>query len=263
MIWGDAWIDDPSAGPPAAPELPIGVEFRCVRVDDMLDVTMMRWRALVGTQWPEEALRMRLADAWIAMLLVGGGDPVATCVLRPRSGVWLLETFVARPKGLGYGRHVISCAVPWIWARGCRSLVYTWELGLLGLASAWWRGWLRTAVLREWGWVLRGNEQREGGGDQLPILIRDPATGAYAVVSDSGLRDGWGYVLMTAGVMDWPAVFKKGGWAALWYRGAASPASAGASGWQWTGEAVVVGVIGVVPANLDALIRLSPEIAHS
>lgn len=230
----------------------------------------MRWRCLVGTQWSVAALQERLAGAWIALLVAGESDPVATCVLRPRGSAritWLLETLVARPQGTGLGRLLMRHAIPWAWSQGCRSLVYTWELGPLGLVAAWWRGWLRTAVSYEWGWVLRRGDVGCGFCPEsvtsaaepqfvMPTLIRDARTHAYAVVSDSGLRDGWGYVLMTAGEVDWPSVFQKGGWRALWYRGATAPVGE----WRWTGETVVVAVIGMTPPAAEA-IRLSPEIA--
>lgn len=275
MIWNDPWIADPLGGPPPAPpELPAGMIFRCIQVADMSGSLLLQWRDLVGTRLSIAALQERLAGAWIAMLVMEGERvPVATCVLRPRGvTVWLLETFVARPQGSGYGTLLVRHAIPWVWSRGCRSLVYTWELGPIGLGVAWWRGWLRTAVSYEWGWVLR----REGRGADgcsfcpethavsvcpftMPVLIRGAR--AWAIVSDSGLGDGWGYVLMTAGAVNWSTVFQKGGWRALWYRGSTAPAGVG---WKWTGEIVVTGIIGITPpsAVMQGL-RLSPEVAHS
>jgi GNAT superfamily N-acetyltransferase len=258
--------------PPPPPELPPGIVFKCVRVSDMSGSTLLEWRSLVGTQWSSVALQERLAGAWIAMLVTGGRqDPVATCVLRPRPAVvWLLETFVARPRGAGYGTLLVRHAVPWAWSQGCRSLVYTWELGPVGLGVAWWRGWLRTAVTYDWGWSLR-SEGETGVGCSfcpstgavsrftLPVLIRDEHTSAWAIVSDSGLGDGWGYVLITAGAVKWSDVFQKGGWRALWYHGPTAPV--GDDPWRWTGEMVVTGVIGA-PVSLQRL-RISPEVAHS
>jgi hypothetical protein len=271
MIWNDPWLANPLGGPPPIPpELPQGVVFQCLHVSDMSGSQLSQWRNLVGTKWPISALQERLEGAWIAMLSTGADrDLIATCVLRPRSTtLWLLETFVARPRGAGYGTLLSRHAIPWVWSQGCRSLVYTWELGPVGVAVAWWRGWLRTAVTYDWGWVLR----REGDDGcsfcpstdgtsrfTLPVLIRDERAGAWAVISDSGLGDSWGYVLMTAGVVNWPDVFQKGGWRALWYHGPIAPV--GGDPWRWTGETVVTGVIGA-PASLRHL-RISPEVAHS
>ena len=261
--------------PPAPPELPAGLFFRCVHVEDMSGSLLLQWRTLVGTQWSLAALQERLAGAWIAMLVADGRqNPVATCVLRPRgsaSAVWLLETFVARPRGAGYGTLLSRHAIPWVWSQGCRSLVYTWELGPVGIGVAWWRGWLRTAVAYEWGWVLRRDDSKScsfcpeiltANVSQftMPVLIRDERRGdSWTIVSDSGLGDGWGYVLMTSGPVDWPTVFQKGGWRALWYRGTGAPQGAG---WKWTGEIVVTGVIGITPPpTVMQRLRLSSEVA--
>ena len=280
MIWNDPWLADPLGGPPPIPpELPAEMVFRCLQVGDMSGTLILQWRDLVGTRWSVTALQERLAGAWIAILIMEGDqNPIASCVLRPRgstSAAWILETFVARPQGSGYGTLLARHAVPWVWSRGCRSLVYTWELGPMGIGIAWWRGWLHTAISYEWGWVLRREEK---GADRcsfcpetqaasvylftLPVLIRDERrSDAWAIITDSGLGDGWGYVLMTAGSVDWPTLFQKGGWHSLWYCGATAPIGAG---WKWTGEIIVTGVIGLTPppAVMDRL-RLSPEVAHS
>lgn len=278
MIWEDPWIDNPTAqAPPEPPALPAGLAFRCVRVDD-IEQLLLRWSLLVGTQWPAPALRKRLTGAWVALLIIAeSNDPVATCVLRPVCGwTWALETFVvaAEMRGAGIGRLLLRHAVPWAWAQGCRSLVYTWELTLGALLTAWRRGWLRTAVAYEWGWTLRSSGSSgcnfcpaaaafAAQTAAEPLLFRDRG-GTYAVVSDSGLRDGWGYVMLTGGGDSsdpkfWNAVMQKGGWRALWYRGSSAPGSG--SGWRWSGEVVVVGVIGATPEGLNAQLRLSPEIA--
>jgi hypothetical protein len=271
MIWSDPWITEYGGlgSPPTPPPLPPGVSFHVYRVCDMSAGLLDVWcRDLVATAWSEGAVRSRLEGAWIALLLLNGALPIATCVLRPRGGhIWLLETFVARPKGEGRGTLLVRHAIPWVWSRGCRSLIYTWELGVGGLAVAWWRGWLRTATVWWWGWVWKGEEGECGfcGGTRgemaeprfvMPMFFRGRG---FAVVSDSGLRDGWGYVLATRGAVDWRSVQQKGGWRALWYRGTAAPEG---PGWKWTGEVVVVGVIGeAVPvADLTALLATA-EIA--
>lgn len=243
----------------------------------MSGTLLLQWRDLVGTRWSTSVLQERLAGAWVALLVTGGGGqgPVATCVLRPRGvAVWLLETFVARPQRSGYGTLLARHALPWVWSQGCRSLIYTWELGPVGIGVAWWRGWLSTAASYEWGWVLR-QEGKETEGCSfcpetrtvtdspftMPVLIRDERAGAaWAIVTDSGLGDGWGYVLMTAGPVHWPTVFQKGGWRALWYRGSSAPVG---DGWKWTGEIVVTGVIGLTPPPaVMCRLRLSPEVSH-
>lgn len=273
MIWNDPWLADPMGGPPPTPpELPAGMVFRCLQGGDMSGSLLLQWRDLVGTRWSTSALQERLAGAWVALLYDSGGrDPVATCVLRPRGiAVWLLETFVARPRGSGYGTLLARHAVPWVWSHGCRSLAYTWELGPVGLGIAWWRGWLRTAVTYEWGWALRRESvvdcsfcpETRGVADSsftLPMLIQNGD--AYVVVSDSGLGDSWGYVLATAGTVDWSTVFQKGRWRALWYRGVCAPKG---GEWRWSGESIIVGVIGASLSQQELYgLRFSPEIVSA
>jgi hypothetical protein len=71
----------------------------------------------------------------------------------------------------------------------------------------------------------------------MPTLFMDDA--GLAVISDSGLGDGWGHVLTVRGDPDWSAIAKKGGWRRLWMRRSASPGPE----WSWTGEFVVVGLL--------------------
>jgi hypothetical protein len=275
MIWSEPWITGDAPVPPAPPPLPPGVAFQCLSITDpAMEAMLIRWKLLVGTHWSPAALRERLGGgAWIALLTDGAQNPIATCVFRPRGGVWLLETLVARERGRGWGRLLLRHAVPWAWdphQGGCRSLVYIWELSPLAVIGAWWRGWLRTVVAYEWGWSLRAEgacgfcpvEQRgaHSEGAPMPMCYRDPSNGSVAVISDTGLRDGWAYVLATRGAIDWQRLLQKGGWQGLWYRGPSAPMT---GDWKWTGETVVIGVIGApVPADILQSLRLSPEIAY-
>ena len=62
---------------------------------------------------------------------------------------------------------------------------------------------------------------------------------SLAVVSDSGLGDGWGYVSAVRGTPEWSTIAARGGWKRLWMRSAVAPPGA----WSWTGEFVVVGLL--------------------
>ena len=246
MIWDEPWTQialqkgGTTIPPPRSP-LPKGQEFRCVRCTSL---PLQEWADLVGTRWTTEELALRLEDAWIPCLY-DKGALVATCVLRPRSDYWILETLRARS---GYGRTLIRAVIPWIYdtAGGPFTMAYTWELSLVGLMGAWWRGWLGSATEIQYGWSWTAEEGTCGFCPQgweplgprlaLPALFQDGSSSA--IVSDSGLGDGWGYVTMIRGSPDWSAIAKKGGWRFLWYRGANGPA-----GFRWSGEFVVVGLL--------------------
>lgn len=81
----------------------------------------------------------------------------------------------------------------------------------------------------------------------LPTLFQDVS--GSAIVSDSGLVDGWGHVLTVRGKPNWSEIAKKGGWRRLWMRSASCPGL----GWVWTGEFVVVGRLNYdgPPVELD------------
>lgn len=257
MIWDDLWIaaatDKTSGGfgrwctvlPPPVPVIPDTHEFRCTR---WADISATAWIDLVGTRWDPAALAERLIDAWIPQLY-RDGDLVATCVLRWRdeTGAWILETLKARR---GNGTLLMRCLMTWIYRRdGPFILAYTWELTAAQLCTAWWRGWLASSAAVQYGWVWR---PLDGSGCNfcphtepwtpigprlvLPTLFRQ--SGGAAVVSDSGLGDGWGYVAKYVGVVDWAAICARGGWRALWMRGATAPKD-----WRWSGEFVVVGLL--------------------
>jgi hypothetical protein len=136
----------------------------------------------------------------------------------------------------------------WIWrfTGGPFVLAYTWELTAAQLCFAWWRGWLASAAAIQYGWVFRSSQ--EDGSCTFcpeqdvwkPVGLRPvlPIEVDGAIVSDSGLGDGWGYVSAFSGTPDWITVAKKGGWRALWMRSLTAP-----TGWRWTGEFVVVGLL--------------------
>jgi hypothetical protein len=280
MIWSDPWIDvattPPPEGtgvspfcttlPPPRPTLPPELRFRCEPAAAITDTALSDWRTLVGTQWPVTALRQRLADAWVAELRTDG-NLVATCVLRRGSAaaVWILETLVARPTRRGYATALVRSAITWIWETGQRGpfvLAYTWELSVAQLAVAWWRGWLKSAAAYESGWIwvpqegcsfCGSNTDRNAYpvGPAMPLIFRSAE--GEAILSDSGLGDGLGYVLACRGAVDWTAVIRRGGWRALWWRGTSPPSlhctsnmeasSRAANAWQRTGEVIVVGLL--------------------
>lgn len=204
----------------------------------------MAWIDLVGTRWAPVDLADRLANAWIPCLWFHD-TLVATCVLRPKSDLWLLETLRARK---GHGTPLMRSVMTWIWRfnSGPFVLGFVWELTAAQLAAAWWRGWLAAASAIEYGWVWRRDSCGFCTTPWSPIStsrLRMPTVvfgrGWTAVVTDSGLGDGWGYVLAAQGEVDWTAVATKGGWRSLWMRRAAAPSNM----WRWTGEFIVVGLL--------------------
>ena len=256
MIWSDPWIalatDKSGLGPwcttlpPPVPEMPAGTTFQCQRWST---VDAVAWIALVGTRWSADALQQRLVDAWVPCLFAEG-RLVGTCVLRPPNEGrpwWILETLKAEK---GYGTLLMRATMTWIYRHGSGpfALAYTWELTGAQLLGAWWRGWLRSMVALEYGWVTTSHEEGCGWCPSkqtntspprftLPTVFRFGES--LAVVSDSGLGDGWGYVSVVRGTPDWTAIAAQGGWQRLWMRSAVAPSGA----WSWTGEFVVVGLL--------------------
>lgn len=251
MIWGDDWtqIATQKGGPgrfcttipPPRTPLPDGATFRLLREPTQ------EWLDLVGTRWLSEEASLRLAGAYIPCIFEGGVLK-ASCVMRflAEERIWVLETLRARK---GWGRSLLRAVIPWIWSReGPFIMAYTWELSLPALIFAWWRGWLRSASQIQYGWALSANGesctfcpgkwQPLGPRLAMPTAFRDDASGG-AIVSDSGLGDGWGNVIAFDGEPDWPAIAKKGGWKQFWMRSAVRPGSL----WSWTGEFVVVGLL--------------------
>lgn len=275
MIWSDPWIDvattPPAEGtgvnpfcttlPPPRPRLPPDLRFQCALASAMSDTDLLEWRELVGTRWSVEALRQRLAGAWIARLWMTeeiANILIATCVLRrgPVPAMWILETLIAQPKGRGYATALVRSAMTWIWSEGQRGpfvLAYTWELTVAQLAVAWWRGRLKSAAAYESGWIWTAegcqfcetNTRRDHPvGPAMPLIFR--SADSEAIVSDSGFGDGLGYVLACRGEIDWASVARQGRWRALWWRGATAPPRnyvTGVGTWQYTGEVIVVGML--------------------
>ena len=256
MIWGDDWTQIAtqksdvsgrfctSLVPPRT-ALSAGVQFRVVTGEPTQD-----WLDLVSTRWTIEEAALRLADARVPCLFEDG-VLVATCVLRflTVDDIWVLETLSARK---GWGTPLLRAVIPWIWdeAGGPFIMGYTWELSLPALIGAWWRGWLRSAAEIQYGWACSlsltpddcnfcPNDGWEPLGPRLAMPTYFQDENGFAVVSDSGLMDGWGHVLAVRGSPDWSKVGQKGGWRRLWMRRSVSPGP----GWSWTGEFVVVGLL--------------------
>lgn len=262
MIWGDPWteIATQKSGsgrfcttlPP--PRSPLPLRF----LDNQKP--NQEWLDFVRTRWTIEEAALRLTDAVIPCLFDDDGILVATCVLRHRD-VWILETLRAVH---GWGARFLRAVIPWLWFEkvgGPFIMAYTWELSLPGLLGAWWRGWLRSAAEIQYGWAWTSEGEScgfcpdngwEPVGPRLamPTYFQDPSENGFAVISDSGLVDGWGYVLAFRGIPDWSTAAKKGGWKRLWMRRSVSPGP----GWSWTGEFVVVGLL-----NYNCGLRLSLE----
>lgn len=262
MIWDDPWVQlamQRGSGseqfcttlpPPSTPLAP-GQVFRCLQVSDL---DLVGWNDLVGSRWTTEELVCRLEEAWIPCLFLEG-DLVATCVLRQKPQMWLLETLRARK---GFGTPLLRAVIPWLYTAtgGPFVLGYTWELSGPGLISAWWRGWLGSVapggVQYGWSWAPPGDEcnfcprgwEPLGPRLALPTLFQDVS--GSAVVSEG---EGWGHVLAVRGTPAWSEIAKKGGWRRLWMRSASCPGP----GWVWTGEFVVVGLLNYngPPLRLD------------
>ena len=266
MIWDDPWVQlamqrgGPeqfcTTLPPPRSQLASGQVVRCLQVSDL---DLVAWNDLVGTRWTTEELALRLEEAWIPCLFLEG-DLVATCVLRPKPQMWLLETLRARK---GFGTPLLRAVIPWLYTKsgGPFVLGYIWELSAPGLLSAWWRGWLGSVApggfQYGWSWTPASSGEEcnfcpsgwEPLGPRLalPTLFQD-ASGS-AIVSDSGLVDGWGHVLTVREEPVWSEIAKKGGWRRLWTRSASCPGTE----WVWTGEFVVVGLLNYngPPVELD------------
>jgi len=247
MIWDDPWVLLAMQGgttiPP--PRTPLaGQRFVCVQVRDL---DLVAWIDLVGTRWTPEEVAARLVGAWIPCLFADG-DLVATCVLRPLPDKWILETLRARK---GYGTPLLRAVIPWLYAKaGPFTLGYTWELSAPGLCGAWLKGWLGSATTIQYGWAWSADcsfcptgWSPIGERLVLPTLFQSDA--GLAIVSDSGLGDGWGNVLAYRGSPSWDAIAKKGGWKALWMRASRPPYRPPYrdAEWIWTGEFVVVGLL--------------------
>jgi len=248
MIWGDDWTytacQKGGAGrfcttlPPPRTVLPVDVAFRVLQGSKNPEKPGQEWLDLVETRWTIEEAALRLADAWIPCLY-NKETLVATCILRFVEDVWILETLHAKK---GWGTALIRAVIPWLYDRaGPFIMAYTWELSLPQLLAAWWRGWLRSAAEIQYGWAFNteGCGFCPGGWEPIGPRPAMPIEIDGAIVSDSGLVDGWGHVLRFHGVPDWTAVAKKGGWKRLWKRSCISPGP----GWSWTGEFVVVGLL--------------------
>jgi hypothetical protein len=278
MLWSDAWTlaaterrnDSPfhTTLPPPVPPLPDGITFRCVRWGSLTDAEQEEWIAVVGTGWTAAELTVRLQDAWIP-LLYDGATLVGTAVFRTRLGGnethWLLETLrvATGQRGRGWGRLLMEAGRRWLWTAtgGPFVLVFVWELSVPGLVVAWLRGWMRSAVVVQQGWIFAVSgcgfcphevPVRSGPRPVLPLHIQTGAD-AWVIVNDSGAEDGWGHVCQWRGVVDWTAVAKKGGWGRLWLHASAAPSVE----WRWSGEFVIVAALNGLPV----LEWVTPEIA--
>ena len=260
-MWDDPWAvvaaTEGTRMPLPAANLPLGFSFACT-LDRPADLPA--WRTLVGTHWTPADLVERLAGAWIACLSFEG-FLVATCVLRPHTAgpFWILETLVSRKKGSAHG--LLRQAIRFLCdLGGPPSIFFTWELSLMQLAGTLWKGWWRAirSIQTTWIWTadcfchhkgLHVNNQRF----RMPTIITAPTWSV--TVSDSGLEDGWGYVLAFSGEPDWPAVAAKGRWLSLWAYGPRPPGT-----WGFTSHVVVIGALnyaGVPPAWLTAEVASS------
>ena len=172
------------------------------------------WWGFVGSPVRSNISRL---DRCLIPCLYKAGTLVATCIFRPhpqKPQVYALETLVARPRGQGYGGHLLHAAVHYMPNAG---FVYAWELSLAGLIVSWLKGWLASMVRLEYGWIHAGNHK----------LTKTPYI-------DSGLGDGYIYMfepehqILNVPQKAWTAAKKCPG-----------------PGWSWTGEFVVTGNLNI------------------
>ena len=238
-VWTHPWLTVAlsAEGVGVPPERPTidGMCWSAVLATEMSDTELEAWGAFVRTGWGATALRTRLGDGAVVVRVwpVGReGDLRGTCVVRPRTAdLWLLETLVARPRRAGWGSVTMHIAIRTVWDRGGYQVGFVWELGAAGLLRAWWRGWLGAAVSVERGWMWSVPPLKDEGGScgfcpstdawlppphgspVMPVVVS--GNGWSVVVSDSGLLDGWGYVLAVGpgrgDNVDWARVAAVGG----------------------------------------------------
>ena len=268
MLWSEPWLNLASSAegtriPPPRPALANGTSFYLLPIEERLTED---WLTFVGSGLSVAAARERVRGPGTLIAWLEGPEGAATCLLRLAGGrIWRLESFVARPRGRRLGELLLRCVMWHLWflpgdQQGA-TLVFQWELaGVPALAGAWWRGWLGAAVAVERGWRWRRTAEKEKcgfcpvtdawvppsgeiAGRGRPVVVRDPSADWMVVIADSGLCDGWGYVLAYSGKdeVDWSSVAAVGRWRDLWYRASSAPLG----DWTWTGEWVVIGRVGV------------------
>ena len=207
MLWSDPWVQIASAGktliPVPTPRLPPGVTFVMrTKVDE-------EWLNFVGSA----RSNISCLDSCLAPCLYQDGVLVATCIFRPHpvAQVYALETLVAKPRGQGYGGHLLHAAVHYMGSNV--GYVYVWELSLAGLIGSWLKGWLASMVRLEYGWIHAGNH--------------NPTKTPYI---ESGLDDGYIYMFEPDHqILDVPQK--------AWTAAKKCPGP----GWSWTGEFVITG----------------------
>lgn len=208
MLWTDPWVQIASAGktliPVPTPRLPSGVTFVMkTQVDE-------DWLSLIGTP-----VKTNIGPDCLIPCLYKAGILVATCIFRShphsKQRVYALETLVAKPRGQGYGGHLLHAAVHYMGSN--TGFVYVWELSLAGLIVSWFKGWLASMVRLEYGWIHAGN----GFSTKTPYI-------------ESGLDDG--YIYMFEPDKEILAVPQK-----AWTAAKKCPGP----GWSWSGEFVITG----------------------
>jgi hypothetical protein len=263
MIWDDPWCSiaatEETTLPPLPPTLSESIQFRVLEVAVSGQWTQWnqweQWIAFVHTGWTVVEVQERLRGAFIPVLLDASGQLLGTCVLRPRSDRWwLLETLRAER---GHGSTVIRAVFYWLWkhTEGQFRIAFLWEMSLAGAAwCLYGRGWWRAMRRIHWGWTWSDPETGCGWcpltvetapwkkRHATPVLVS--GDGWSAVVSDSGARDSYGWVLATSssstsGSIPWNTITKTMGWRRLWCHAASPPPGQ----WRWSGEVVVVGAM--------------------
>lgn len=152
MLWSDAWTEVAvQGGTRLPPPPPVHRDLTFVMKDrDSVDLNR-EWVPFVQTKM---AVYNRLANCLIPCLYKDS-TLVGTLVFRHiDTNRWAIETLVARPQRCGYGGYLIHAAIHALYERvGPHMLVYVWELRAPQLWLAYWKGWLKSMVAMEYGWI--------------------------------------------------------------------------------------------------------------
>ena len=230
MIWNNPWVDLAIAGTLLGPLPPdLGTCRFALETRETLDIS--GWTSFIGTYWSPEIVHYRLQQSYIGCLY-DSGKLVATCVLRKGPNMYTFETLLARPKRRGYGALVIHAAVYALYQHvGPHTLMYTWELTLKTLILAYLRGWLKSMLALEYGWIRPATDTYESRALDKPIHVH----GLW--LSDSGLNDNYVYVEPDPDTdlakISWTFCTNK----TLWVKSSICPGPR----WRWTGEFIVSG----------------------
>ena len=221
-MWSDSWTQVASTGRTLTSPPPPKMRD-CTLVLETRDSLPADWASLVGTSFSSNIIYVRL-ESCIIPCLYRDSVLVGTCVLRPHPdlyAVYALETLVAK-KGHQYGSLVLHAATYAMYQDvGPHTLVFVWELTASQMIKAYLKGWLKTKIRVEYGWMYTSDSEHT-------IDLRLPKKIDGITYSASGIDD---IVYCNPGTVD-PIRAKK-----IWCIASTCPGK----GWTWTGEYIVTG----------------------